>query len=100
MVISHIGLRFFLFSWFSGFDTLVEDALVDTNSPCFWQLPRAFSVIFENVPKQLEYSRFSETEFVGVLGGASFRTNLQAVLVLDYTRTLLNNTYMAIGAFP
>ena len=25
----------FLVFWFSGFDTLVEDALVGTNSPCF-----------------------------------------------------------------
>ena len=29
------GFFGFLFFWFSGFDTLVEDALVDTNSPCF-----------------------------------------------------------------
>ena len=43
--------------WFSGFDTLVEDALVDTNSPWFWQPPRAFSVIFGNVPKQSEISK-------------------------------------------
>ena len=48
---------FICFFWFSGFDTLVEDALVDTNSPCFWQPPRAFSVIFGNVPKQSEISK-------------------------------------------
>ena len=48
---------FFLVFWFSGFDILVEDALVDTNSPCFWQTPRAFSVIFGNVPKQSESSK-------------------------------------------
>ena len=74
MVVSHIVLNFFF--WVSGFDTLVEDALVDTNSPCFWQLPRAFSVIFGNVPKQSEISKISETEFVGVLGRASCGTNL------------------------
>ena len=51
------GFLFFLFFWFSGFDTLVEHAPVDTNSPCFWQPPRAFSVIFGNVPKQSESSK-------------------------------------------
>ena len=35
----------------------MEDALVDTNSPCFWQPPGAFSVIFGNVPKQSEISK-------------------------------------------
>ena len=77
MVISHIVLKHFFFfcffcfffffffffggGGFSGFDTLVDDALidtlVDTNSPCFWQPLRAFSVIFGNVPKQSEISK-------------------------------------------
>ena len=42
----------------------------------------------------------SETEFVGAIEGASLGTNLKAVLVLNYTLTLLTSTYMAIGAFP
>ena len=56
---------------------------------------RSFSETFRSNRK---FPKISETEFVGVLGRASFRTNLKAVLVMDYTRTLLINNYMAIGA--
>ena len=62
------------------------------------------SSIFGHFRKRFRSNRkcqkFSETEFVGVLGAASFGTNLKEVLVMDYTRTLLIITYMAIGAFP
>ena len=55
-VVFLLFLFFFVF-WLSGFDTLVEDALIDTNKPCFRQPPRAFSVIFGKVPKQSEISK-------------------------------------------
>ena len=56
------------------------------------------ALVFGN--RTQHFRPFLETEFVGVLGGASFGTNLLAVPVMDYTRTLLINTHMAIGAFP
>ena len=73
--------------WFSGKVVAVKEN-------------QAFSVISETFRNKWKSRKFSETEFVGVLRGASFGTNLKAVLVMDYTLTLLTNTYMAIGAFP
>ena len=76
MVISHIGLRDFFVFWFSGFDTLVEDALVDTNSPCFWQPPPTFSVMFTNVPKQSEISKIFGNRICRSPRRGLFGTNL------------------------
>ena len=60
----------------SGFDTLVEDAVVDTNSPVFGNRPEHFRSFSETPRSNQKFRKFSETEFVGVLGGASFGTNL------------------------
>ena len=57
LVLVFLGFVVFLFFWFSGFDTLVEDARIDTNNACFWEPPQTFSVIFGNVPKQSEISK-------------------------------------------
>ena len=111
MVISHIVLRivflFFLFFvfllffvfWFSGFDKLVEDALVDTNSPCFRQPPRAFSVIFGNVPKQSDISKIFGNRICRSPRMGLIRNQFVSSSCYGLHTNTLNNTYVAMGAF-
>ena len=71
----------FGFGWFGTLVFLVKVVALQEKSSMFLIFSQAFRT-------SRTFLKFSETEFVGVFGGALFGTNLEAVLVIDYSRTV------------